>query len=221
MRSVKATLQQTLTLESDLQSTQHIDDLDMRYRAKENIGDVHKRHKNSLLLEEYSKRRLAINEKREGRGLDGYIGKVAPLDLHTLDLNKDEEHEEELALMDQLLDCCHAEDCTEIRAQYHERSKSLAKLGSKQGVVVCHAAADATSVTQRHTKEVAAAMARADDIVKQGKCSCKLTPARSSLGGGETFETANQGSTFDLLNKSGNAKSSNALPSVKINLAHE
>ena len=108
MRSKAGTLQQTLTMESDLQSTQHIDDVDKQYKARENIEDVDKRHKNSILLEEYSKRKKM--EKRRDQALDGSNDKVKKLNLTTLDHQEIDENEQHI-LMDQLLDYCYAEDC--------------------------------------------------------------------------------------------------------------
>ena len=75
------TLQNTLTLESELEDTYNIEDVERRHKENEDIEEVYKRHKNSILLEEYSKKK-EIEKQRETLGSPG---KVNPLNLTTLE----------------------------------------------------------------------------------------------------------------------------------------
>ena len=71
------TVQNTITLESELEDTQNIDDVERRHRDNENIDAVDKRHKNSILLEEYSKKK----EMEKRKALVDPHTKVNPLNL--------------------------------------------------------------------------------------------------------------------------------------------
>ena len=73
------TLQNTITLESELESTQNIDDVERKHKDNEKIDAVNKRHKNSILLEEYSKKK----EKEKRKALADSHSKVNQLNLTT------------------------------------------------------------------------------------------------------------------------------------------
>ena len=74
-------LQNTITLESEIEESYNIDDVERRHKENENIDAVDKRHKNSILLEEYSKKK----EREKQRALADSPSKVNALNLTTIE----------------------------------------------------------------------------------------------------------------------------------------